>query len=46
MNTPLRGMWPLADPGHDGSTFLSRLDVAMHLMAGLTLAFRPGGWFR
>lgn len=36
----LFGVWPLADPGHDLSTFGSVVDVAVHFAAGFGLGLR------
>jgi hypothetical protein len=34
------GVWPLADPGHDGTAPLVVLDIALHFAAGYYLLSR------
>jgi hypothetical protein len=34
------GVWPIADPGHEGSTLLSNLDIAIHIGATFALCRR------
>ena len=34
------GLWPLADPGHHADSFLSVLDIALHIAATIVLLCR------
>lgn len=34
------GVWPLADPGHDGGSLLSLADLAIHAAAAVALFSR------
>ena len=36
----LMGVWPLANPAHDGGTILSALDLAIHVAATMVLLSR------